>query len=284
MILDIIIYGILIAVVVFLSIPIFSEWILFSFLYIEYSIGSTYHPDEYKPVSLGLYFKNYWREIWYVLAKYFFIPYKWINLSINGNQKNNTAILLIHGYYRNQADWLWMRKQLKACNCPIFTINLKPDLGTIQEITLNSLPPKIAKIQQQTECKNIILIGHSMGGIVASYYSEFLDHENLIKTIITLGTPLFGTKVAAGGAGENAKQMLPGSKFLADLREKISKSQQKYYQICSKFDNLIFPWRSALLDNNSNTQLILPFESHLGLLYSAEVATQLRAWVEKSRD
>lgn len=264
------------------SITLLNQTFLFIYLYIEYNLGYIYQATDYPPIAISRYLKNYWIELFYVMGKYYLLPLKWCDLSIINNRTSKTAILLIHGYCRNQSDWWWLRKQFNDNNCPIFTVNLEADFESIAELTRTSLPQKIADIQQQTNCTDIILVGHSMGGLVASYYNEFLDTTRMVRAIITIASPLHGSKVSVIGKGENAKQMLPQSKFLDALREKINNHPERYYQIATQLDNIVFPWRSTLLDGTPRSQqLVLPDAAHLSLLHSQEVAKQLNLWVKE---
>lgn len=250
---------------------------LFTYLYIDRTLNTLRDPERYPRISLWTYFNNYWPELFYQFGKFYLYPLKFFNINRN-IYKNKTAVLLIHGYGRNQTDWLWLRK--KIGELPIFTVNLHPDFAAIERITQNSIPTVIDRIKQKTNCEKIILVGHSMGGLVASYYSEYLDENDLISDIITIASPLHGTKISVMGYGENAKQMCPGSNFLTSLRHKIHHSSKNYYQIASQFENLLFPWDSALLpDTAEDCKLIIKFVPHLSLLHDIDVATQLKIWL-----
>lgn len=284
---DIAIFLLLAMVIGFVSIILFNNIALFSFLFIEYSLGTMHNPTEYPTIKLGHYIKNFWLECFYIMSKYYLLPLKWCDLTVktSTNLTTNTVILLVHGYCRNQCDWLWLRKQLQDTQCPVFTINLQPKFASIATIARDSLPKKIVEIKKLTNCSNIILIGHSMGGIVSSYYNEYLDKEKLIKAVITIGSPLHGTKVAISGVGQNSKEMCPDTEFLQQLRASASNNPSKYYHISSKFDNIIFPWRSALLDTTMATQqFVLPSAGHLEMLHRKDVAMQLNMWIQKIID
>lgn len=266
---------------IFVGIAFFNEILLFSFLLVDYSLKSLYKPKEYPPVEFTRYIKNFWREFFYIMRKYPYWPLKWCNLTLNEKSQSDTAILFVHGYCRNQTDWLWMRSQLKDFDCPIFFVNLEPTFSSIDNITKTSLIPKINHIKEHTRCKRLILVGHSMGGLVSSYFSEYLDIGDLVKAVITIGTPYGGTKIAVVGAGANAREMCPGSAFLTDLHAKMHNTAKDYYQICTKFDNKIFPWQSAVFENTDpKKQAILSYEAHLCLLRSKEVATHLKSWLQ----
>ena len=263
------------------SVTIFNQTFLFIYLFIEYRVGAINAPNDYPPVPISRYFCNYCIELFYVLGKYYLLPLRFQNFSITKNRNSNTAILLVHGYCRNQTDWWWLRKQFNNIPCPIFCVNLAPKFAAIDEIALQSLPREIDLIKKQTGCEKIILIGHSMGGLVSCYYSEFLDLNKHVIAVITIASPLYGTTVSVSGRGENAQQMCPKSKFLEGLREKMNADPKKYYQIITRLDNIVFPWRSALLESTPATQqYILPNTAHLSLLHSKPIAIQLNAWLQ----
>lgn len=272
--------GLSLAILGLCSVVIFNQILLFTFLLVDYNLKTLHEPKDYPAVSTSFYAKSFWKEVFYALGKYYYYPLKYLDLTTKAKLPSDTAILLVHGYCRNKVDWLWLRKQLQQTNCHIFTINLMPMLSSIEEICAQSLPKKITQIKQQTNCKHIILIGHSMGGLVSSYYKQFLDKDKVVSAVITIGSPYYGTKVSVVASGINARQMCPGSDFLMQLRDKIQSNPQNHYEIISKFDNVVFPWNSAVLESIPIThQFILPFTTHLGLLHSKEVATQLNLWV-----
>jgi pimeloyl-ACP methyl ester carboxylesterase len=275
-----IIYGALILCGIVVAPNIANQSLLSGFLYVDYSLNTMQNPYEFPPATKIQYANNYARGLFYSLGQHYNRPLKYLDLTVAPKQDSDTAILLVHGFGRNQGDWNWLRKQFAATNSWVYTVDLKPTLGGIEEIAQSSLIPKIAAIKQQSGCQNIILIGASMGGLVASYYKEHLDQANDVKAVITLGSSLHGTRVAVAAPGINARQMCPESKFLQDLRASMNKHPQYYYQVASKFDEVVFPWNSALLENTAKPQqLILQFEGHLGLLHNKDVATKLNEWV-----
>lgn len=281
-IVQIIVYCFLFFILIFVGIAFFNEILIFSFLLVDYNLKSLYRPQEYPPAPLSRYVRNFWSEFFYIMRKFIILPYKWMDLTLNTKSEEHTAVLFVHGYCRNQTDWLRMRKHMRSLKCPVFFVNLEPMFESIEAITIASLVPKIKHIQQTTKCKHLILVGHSMGGLVSSYFSENLDETNLVKAIITIGTPFYGTKISVVGNGENAKEMCPGSAFLTTLHNKILNSAKRYFQIASRFDNMIFPWQSAILEHVSkDQQQIQAFDAHLCMLRSKEVVEKVKAWVQE---
>jgi len=189
-------------------------------------------------------------------------------------------ILFVHGYLHNQIAWYWFTHQLqkKSGVGPIYTINLSPPFASIAELA-KLLENKIKEIKAETGASQVILIGHSMGGLVNSYFCEHLAKPSEVAKIIAIGSPFRGTKVAALGYGKNAKEMAPNSAFLLDLFENIRLSQVPYYSIASKFDNIVIPWESAILEGSTHNHLIIDDQGHLRLLISPLVIEQVWKWI-----
>jgi pimeloyl-ACP methyl ester carboxylesterase len=67
------------------------------------------------------------------------------------------------------------------------------------------------------------VVGHSLGGLVATYWLKSIDRGRRIRRVITLGTPHRGTPFAAlgvllfGAVSRSVWQMLPGSPLLREL-------------------------------------------------------------------
>jgi pimeloyl-ACP methyl ester carboxylesterase len=261
-----------------------NTFFTFAFLFVDYNMNRLKDPQKFPPVPTAHFFTQYNVEFYYAMGKFIFYPAKFVDLTVQPKDNTNLppkyAILLVHGYGRNQTDWLWFRKQFTNLNVPVYTVNLKPALGSIQEIAYNTLTPKINTIKQQTNCDKVILIGHSMGGLVSSYYAEYLDDAGLISKVISIATPYHGTKLSLTAADENAKQMYPNSVFTQELREKIAKSKKEYYLVFSTFDNIIFPWNSPILDSvDEKHRMQMNYISHLALLHTPQVAERIDEWI-----
>ena len=77
-----------------------------------------------------------------------------------------TPVLLIHGYLCNRGLWWWLRRGLEAHGVTTATVNLEPPLGGIEDLA-DSLHARIQALRSETGGDRIVLIGHSMGGLVA---------------------------------------------------------------------------------------------------------------------
>ncbi|HEV2523761.1 MAG TPA: alpha/beta fold hydrolase [Gammaproteobacteria bacterium] len=243
------------------------------------------------------------RYSWLNLIKSFFIEFCCILVNIllypirfiSKKQKQISSlhsssaipILFVHGYLHNQMAWFWFIRHLqkKPAIGALYTINLFPFFASSRELA-EQLKEKINHIQRETGSYQVILIGHSMGGIICSYFCEYLAKFRQVAMVITLGSPFKGTRVAAFGFGKNAKEMCPASLFLTELRARIKLSRVPYYSIASKIDNVIIPWQSALSSDESETktQLIVEDHGHLRLLISPLIIQQVADWISINKN
>jgi len=183
-----------------------------------------------------------------------------------------TPVLLIPGYFSNRGIWVFFIKLLRGLGAGhVHTIDPKPMWGDVRDLA-KQVADAVDAILSTTGAARVNLVGHSMGGLIARYYIEHLGGASKVGACVMLGTPNHGTLISRLGPGVCAKQMYPGSAFLADLNkfESIEK-RVKYVSIRSTFDNMLVPSGNAILGGNT-TNIALDHMGHLTMLYSSRVA------------
>ncbi len=187
-------------------------------------------------------------------------------------------ILLVHGYLNHGSVWLFPKKRLEGFGLgPIYTIHLGHPFRSIRQYA-QKVKEKAEKITKETGRKDLVLIGHSMGGLVCSWYATQLAPVHKVTDVITIGTPFFGTPLAQIGLGPNAREMEPDSFFLKELRAGIARKKGiRFYHLATKCDQLVRPFSSALLPENEH--LIFEDIGHASLLYSKRVTDQIARWL-----
>ncbi len=193
---------------------------------------------------------------------------------------NGRPILLVNGYLSFGSTWHYLRKELvKAELGPIYTMNIGSGRSIVTYA--EQVQEKVAEIQQETGRKDLILIGHSKGGLVSSYYATHLaTPETTISDVITIGSPLAGTPLACIGPGYDAQEMRSDSEFHRELRNKIEDFPLiRFSHIASESDEVV-PLSSALLGEDSSRQFVLKDMGHLGLVFSSRVADRISTWLK----
>lgn len=166
---------------------------------------------------------------------------------------NNIPVLLIHGFFCNGAYWLPMKRALQKRGVThIFTLNLDPVFADINQFA-QQVADKVTEIRARTGAKKVILVGHSMGGLVSRTYLYQLGGHAFVSKLITLGSPHHGTVIAYLIGGMNVRQMRPDNTWLKEL-EKLEAQQTMVPTVCiySCHDNFITPQESARLSYAKN--------------------------------
>ena len=176
-------------------------------------------------------------------------------------------LLLIHGYGCSRAVWWWQRRRLEAAGWCVVTVNLEP-LYTSIDNYVEPLARRIDEVLAQSGAPQLILVGHSMGGLVARAYLRRYGAAR-VKLLVTLGTPHGGSELARFGIGENARQMRPGSAWLAALGAPPVDTLTIY----SAHDNYVLP--PANLELPGARRCVLDRPGHLAMLFSPRVAQAL---------
>src|SRR5207302_9325482 len=92
---------------------------------------------------------------------------------------------------------------------PVYTINYGPPHADIERFAAQ-LARKIESICAQTSATRVVLICHSMGGLVARAYLRQCGPARLAR-LITIGTPHHGSMLAWTFPGRSLAQMRPGN-------------------------------------------------------------------------
>lgn len=182
-----------------------------------------------------------------------------------------TPVLLVHGYFSNRGIWVRFRQRLVAVGIgPIYTVTLEPLMGSIDDMA-DRLAARIADVCRETGRRRLVLIAHSLGGLVTRAYLAREGDERIAR-FITLGSPHHGTRIAAAGLGECARQMRYRSEWLSMLEDMEAASPPKVptLSIYTLSDDLVYPPESSALAWAENVPVTAV--GHVALLYHAAVA------------
>ena len=183
-------------------------------------------------------------------------------------------VLLIHGYQCNRGYWLWLRSSLARAGWQVATISLDPVFNDIDGY-VEQVSRRIDEVCAAAGTDRLILVGHSMGGLVSRAYLRVHGNAKVAK-LVTLGSPHHGSQLAVLGLGENGRQMVPGSAWLAGLNAPgVVPLPAATVSIYSCQDNYVMPQDSSLLDGAK----VVPLAGigHLEMAFSPEIERRLLA-------
>ena len=190
----------------------------------------------------------------------------WMGTDTIRRGSGRTTVVLVHGYCCNQGFWWWLGSRLRAHGLEIATLNLEPPFGSLDDLT-ESLRARLNALSAEAASEEVVLVGHSMGGLVASAHMRRYGPGPVTK-LITLGTPHHGSRLARLGPGRNAREMEPGSDWLHQWDE-AAPLPVPTVSIRSTGDNYVIPQDSSIVIGARN--VVLPAVGHLAMAFSSDV-------------
>lgn len=172
------------------------------------------------------------------------------------------VIVLIHGFFCNAGVWRGFARRLRKRGFRrIHAVNLDP-LYRDHARSLALLDQQLQRILLAEGCESVVLIGHSMGGLLARMYRA--RHPERVPLAIAIGAPHRGTAGAAwGGGGGERGPPSPRTRWLQQFNSEFP-LDTGLFNICTMTDNIVWPQRNAQLDTAD--ELKLTGYGHLHLL------------------
>lgn len=175
-------------------------------------------------------------------------------------------VILVPGFALNSGSLGMLALYLRRCGWRwVHTINNRPRNTTVPILARN-LAHEVEELCAAAGVEQIDLIGHSMGGIIASFYINELGGESRVRRLVTLGTPWQGTRTWVFGWFREAHDLAPDSPVLAAARP----PRVPTTSIWSSSDAVVLPPQSSHLAGTHGVHL--PHVGHLEMPFNG------RAW------
>jgi triacylglycerol esterase/lipase EstA (alpha/beta hydrolase family) len=161
-------------------------------------------------------------------------------------------ILLLHGVGCNAGVWTGFRRYFDSRGIgPVYALSYGPPLASI-ELFATEVGDRIAAILADTGASQVLLVAHSMGGLVARAYLRQYGGAK-VRRLVTIGTPHHGSRHAWLMAGICLSQMRPGSGWLDGLNDDRSgEGGVPAVSVWSWHDSMVTPQTSSRIDWGRN--------------------------------
>ncbi len=182
-------------------------------------------------------------------------------------------VLLLHGVLCNAGVWRGVLPHFVASiDSPIYTLSYGPPPASI-EIFVDQLAMKIGAIKTATGAAKVMLVTHSMGGLVARAYLRRYGSAH-VRCLVGMGTPHHGSVHAWIFPGRCLAQIRPRSSWLVELnRDESAGPPVRVVSIWSRHDSMVAPQASARLEGADNVAVV--GIGHNALIDNEEVAARV---------
>ncbi|MFF1273853.1 esterase/lipase family protein [Streptomyces marokkonensis] len=188
-------------------------------------------------------------------------------------------VVLLHGFIDNRSVFVLLRRSLSQHGRhQIESLNYSPLTCDIR-IAAELLGRHIEQVCERTGSRQVDVVGHSLGGLIARYYVQRLGGDTRVRTLVTLGTPHSGTRVAPlANAHPIVRQMRPGSPVLEELALPSPGCRTHFVAFWSDLDHIMDPLETACIEHPDLTAVNVRVSGvgHLALPVHPAVATGIR--------
>lgn len=159
-------------------------------------------------------------------------------------------VILLHGFIDNRSVFVLLRRLLAPHGrAQLSTLNYSPltcDIRSAAEL----LGRHVERVCARTGAREVDLVGHSLGGLIARYYVQRCGGDLRVRTLVTLGTPHSGTAFAPrADLHPIVRQMRPGSAVLTELRSPATHCRTRFVSFWSDLDRVMDPPEAARIDH-----------------------------------
>lgn len=206
----------------------------------------------------------------FILTFILVIPFERLWMPADRLRPSKQPIILIHGYGCSRGVWWKIRRELEAAGHTVASVSLVPPYASIGKL-VPQLAQRIDQVCKATGAQQVILVGHSMGGLVSRSYLARHGIAQVAK-LITIASPHQGSKLSrVGFVGQSSREMEPGSMWLRDLASESVKVPM--VSIRTPHDNFVMPQDNQRLPEAEDLELA--GIGHLALLYSRRTTALL---------
>jgi triacylglycerol lipase len=155
------------------------------------------------------------------------------------------VIVLVHGFLCNSGMWGPLRRHLRRTDLArVYTVSLDPFYRSIER-SKTELYQKLARICQREQVSEVVLVGHSMGGVLSRIVQA--ETPALVQAAITIGAPHAGTDAARFVSSIYSGPARPDTRWLLAFNAAMAKMppSEKLLNIWSSSDNIVYPQKNA---------------------------------------
>ena len=207
----------------------------------------------------------------FLLAFVVILPFERLWMARDRLPRCPRPLILVHGYGCSRGVWWFLRRQFEAAGHVVATVSLAPPYTSIGKL-VPQLAQRIEEVCAATGADQVVLVAHSMGGLVCRSYLA-RHGGGRVERLITIASPHSGSELARIGIGQNAREMEPGSRWLKDLASSVT--PVRAISIRTPHDNYVMPQDNQRLPGALDVEL--DGIGHLALLFSRRTAKEVLA-------
>lgn len=181
-----------------------------------------------------------------------------------------TPILLIHGLFHNSSAWLVMKRRLREAGYTnLHTYQYNSFTRGFDE-AVEGARLRLNAILRNSPDGKVILMGHSLGGLVCRCAVDKDIYRDKVAGIIALGSPHGGSDLAWFGGNRMSRGLIPGREIPTKVSQVADPDCPKL-AIYTLVDDFVFPLETLRPNSPGWEERLCSPMGHVWMLYSEEV-------------
>ena len=210
-----------------------------------------------RDVSIGPWgtLKLIWYEYWTLAGAAFRMLLYRVLVPEPAPAPARLPVLLLHGVLCNAGVWARTVRFLRTAGVgPVYALSYGPPLASI-ELFADQVAARIDEIRAATGAAQMVIVTHSMGGLVALAYVRRHGSAH-VRRLVTIAAPYRGSVHARLMFGTSLGQLRPGNAWLGELAPRVPAGGPPVVSIWSWHDSMVAPQTSSRLDGARNIELV----------------------------
>lgn len=198
-------------------------------------------------------------------------PKHYLDYVIDG--KN--PVIIIPGYLARWAVMKSISDDVSKLGHPVYVL---PHLGNNMK-DIPSSAKIVYDLISEKNLKNVIIVGHSKGGLIGKYLMVHFDKDQKVVGMITIGTPHMGSNLASYFKFIKSNEFHPTHQIIKELTG-YPEVNKRIITISASFDNFVWHENKTIL-NGALDNLHVAVAGHNRLIFDNEVKEKVIASIEK---
>lgn len=183
-----------------------------------------------------------------------------------GSGGGDVPIVLVHGYFQNRVDFLYLVRRLRKGGCgPLYAINFAWPQPL--EYSSSTIAKFVDQVRAKTGAEKVDLLTHSTGGLFA--LDLIAQNPEIIRRAAVIALPGKGVTWRGPVIGKAGSQLRAGSLYHAS--RSIEVRGVPVLSAYSAHDNLVHPVETSRLEGESVTNFEVDSPGHLSVLFDRQI-------------
>lgn len=182
------------------------------------------------------------------------------------------SVILVHGLFHNASAWLVYRPILARAGLRRQHLLEYNSLTAIFPEAEARLAALVERAAAERPGRGVVVIGHSLGGLLARATAARPELAPHLAGIVTLASPHRGSLLARLGITRLARSLHPGSALMRALEERLPPAEMPKLAVRIPTDGLVLPNDSAVPPGQGWTLAQTPPMGHIDVLYHPATA------------